>query len=108
LIATTKGVVALTLVSAMFGYVAGQAGPQKCQAVIHVTEAGVDVWVDGLTFRVDTWRDSPIICPLAPGRHELRMTLGGRTLYQESFTLRGGDDVVLTAWDPARPRTAGH
>jgi hypothetical protein len=34
------------------------------------------------------------------------MSRGGRTLYEETFTLRGGDDVVLTAWNPARPGTA--
>jgi hypothetical protein len=108
LTAMGKGVVALALGSAVLGHVAGQAGPQQCQAVIHVTEADVDVWVDGMAFRVGSWRDSPVLCPLAPGRHELRMTRDGRTLYQEAFTLRGNDDVVLTAWDPARPMKAGH
>ena len=104
LTAMTKGVGSLALTCAVLGYVAGQAGPRECGAVIHVTEADVEVWVDGLSYRVDSWEDSPILCPLRPGRHELRMSRGGQTLYEETFTLRRGDDVVLTAWDQARPR----
>jgi hypothetical protein len=104
LTAMTKGVGALGLGCTALGYVAEQAGPRECRAVIHVTEADVDVWVDGLSYRVDSWRDSPILCPLRPGHHALRMCRGGQTLYEETFTLRRGDDVVLTAWDQARPR----
>jgi len=102
LTAMTKGIGALALGAAMLGFVADRAGPQECQAVIHVTEVDVDVWVDGWPYRVDSWRQSPILCSLRPGRHELHMSRGDQTLYEETFTLRRGDDVVLTAWDPAR------
>lgn len=98
----TKGIGSVAFGCVVLGYVAEQAGPRDCRAVIHVTESEVDVWVDGWAYRVESWRDSPILCPLRPGRHALRMSRGGRTLYEETFILQRGDDVVLTAWDPAR------
>src|SRR5262245_32330595 len=102
--ALVKGVGALALSGAVLGYVAHEAGPRECRAVIHVTEADVDVWVDGVVYRIDSWREAPIPCPLRPGRHSLRMFRGGQTLYEETFILRRGDDVVLTAWDAAARR----
>jgi len=107
-IAILAGVSALVLGGAVLGYVATQAGPRECQAVIHVTEADVDVWVDGLKYRIDSWKAAPIVCPLRPGQHALRMSRGSRLLYEESFNLRGGEEVVLTVWDSARHgRTGG-
>ena len=49
---------------------------------------------------VATWREAPIVCNLRRGRHELRMWRGAQLVYRESFRVRPGEDVVLTAWDP--------
>lgn len=76
--------------------------PRLCEAVIHVTELGVDVEVDGRTYRVETPWDTPIVCGLPPGRHGLRMSRSGQVLYEEDFRLERGDMVVLTAWDARR------
>src|SRR5262245_14441684 len=99
LTALTGGAGALALTGTILGFVAAHSGPQECEAVIHVTEADVEVSLDSLSFRVDSWTDEPILCSLRGGRHVLRMTRGDRTLYEESFTVRAGEDVVLTAWD---------
>src|SRR5262249_31930909 len=47
--------------------VAGRAGPQASEVVVHVTEAPVVVTIDGRSYRVATWRDSPIACELPTG-----------------------------------------
>jgi hypothetical protein len=83
--------------------VAGRAGPQASEVVVHVTEAPVVVTKDGRSYPVATWRDSPITCELPMGWHELRMWRGAQPVYQEAFRVRPGENVVLTARDP-RPR----
>ena len=56
--------------------------------------------VDNETYHIDTPAESPIVCELRPGKHGLRMTRNGETLYEEKFTLRPAEEVVLTAWGP--------
>ncbi len=102
--AMTRCVGALALAAAILWQVAENSGPEGCRAVVHVTEQGVDVKIDDSAHRVETWRDSPVVLGLRPGRHTLRMSRRGRVLYEEVFTLRRGDDVVLTAWDATRRR----
>lgn len=69
-------------------------------ATVHVCEPDVDVVVGDRTYRVEDTRTSPLVCELPAGRHELRMSRGGRVLYREVFTLGGGEQVVLTTWVP--------
>jgi hypothetical protein len=102
----TGRVCALLLGGVFLWQVAEQADPRGCEAVVHVTEADVDVWVDRSLFRVEGWNGSPIVCEIRPGRHLLRMFRHGRLLYEESFTLGRGEGIVLTAWDTTRPRVA--
>src|SRR5262245_53051364 len=83
--------------------VAGRAGPESSEVVVHVTESPVVVTIDGQSYRVATWRDSPIACELPTGWHELRMWRGAQLVYQEAFLVRPGENVALTAWGP-RPR----
>ena len=83
--------------------VAGRAGPQASEVVVHVTEAPVVVTIDGRSYPVATWRDSPITCELPTGWHELRVRRGAQLVYQEAFRVRPGENVVLTARNP-RPR----
>lgn len=83
-------------------YAVEHSNPGGCETVVHVTEPGVDVWIDDHAYRVESWQDSPLVCELRPGRHTLRMSRYGRILHEEAFTLRPGADIVLTAWDEAR------
>src|SRR5262245_37581196 len=83
--------------------VAGRAGPQTSEVVVHVTEAPVVVTIDGRSYPVATWQDSPFSCELGMGWHELRMWRGAQLVYQEAFQVRPGENLVLTALDP-RPR----
>jgi hypothetical protein len=66
---------------------------------VHVIEPDVEVIVGGQSF----FEDQPyavIKCPLRAGRHLLRMRRGDRILYEERFTIRRGEDVILTAHCP--------
>jgi hypothetical protein len=45
------------------------------------------------------WGKTPIVFDLRPGRHSARLVKDGRVVYQEEFLLRGGEEVILMAWD---------
>jgi hypothetical protein len=81
-------------------WVAAQSGSQQGSVVIHVTEPNVTVSLDDRVFRIGANHYNPIACELPAGEHLLRMTRGRSLLYAESFTLRKGEDRVLTAWQP--------
>jgi hypothetical protein len=71
----------------------------ESEVVIHVAASDVDVLVDDEHFWINTALKEVIVCRLCPGRHELRMMRDGQLLYQETFTVERGRDVVLTAWE---------
>ncbi len=83
-------------------HVAASAGPQGCEAVIHVTEPDVVVRVDGIFYPIDPAPGAPIVCALRPGCHTLTLHRGGRELYREAFAVEPGGQVVLTARDESR------
>jgi hypothetical protein len=103
LAAVAKGLGACVLSGWLLWQIAEHAGPQTSEVVVHVTESPVVVTIDGRSYPVATWRDSPVVCELCMGWHELRMWRGDRLVYQETFRVRPRENVVLTAWDP-RPR----
>jgi hypothetical protein len=88
----------------ILGWAAVHSGPTRGEVVVHVTEPDVEVEVGGRTFRIEDRRHAPIVCELTPGWHDLVMRRRGRVLHEESFELRAGMSVVLTAWDPNRDR----
>jgi hypothetical protein len=79
--------------------VAERCGSTSCQVIIHVAIPQVHVAVDGATYWVENFGETPIVCDLRPGGHEVRMLRNGRVLYQEQFTLGAGEERILTAWD---------
>lgn len=83
-------------------WVAAHVGPQTGRAIVHVTESDVVVDVGGNTFRVGDDYVGPLVCELPAGEHRLTMTRGTSILYTEVFTIRGGEEWILTAWDPSR------
>jgi hypothetical protein len=97
--ATIKTVAVVFLGGAILWQVGAYSGPPKGIAYVHVTTPQVEVMVDDQTYQVRTIWDSPIVCELRPGRHVLRMTRNGKTLYEERFTVRASEEVVLAAWD---------
>jgi hypothetical protein len=86
---------------AILGWVVEHLEPSTGEAVVHVMEADVEVAIGGNTYVVRERRYDPIVCMLHHGRHELVMSRRGRVLYREWFEIRGGQSVVLTAWDPS-------
>jgi hypothetical protein len=94
-----KAIVGLALGSLVLWQVAIHSGPPNGIAYIHVQEPGVELLVDDLEYHVESLQDTPITCELPPGKHVLRMERNGKTLFTEEFTLRSGDEVVLTAWE---------
>ena len=103
LAAVAKWLGGVMLGGGLLWQVAEHAGPQTSEVVVHVTEYPVVVTIDGRSYPVATRRDSPLVCELRTGWHELRMWRGDRLVYQETFRVRFSDNTVLTAWDP-RPR----
>jgi hypothetical protein len=98
--AIVKGLGACVVGGWLLWQVAERSGPRTSEVVVHVTGFPVVVTIDGRPYPVATWRDSPVVCELHSGPHELRMWRGDRLVYRESFRVRPGVGVVLTAWDP--------
>ncbi len=78
---------------------ADHAGFAESEVFIHVAADDVEVLVDEEAFWIKSALKDVIVCQLRPGRHELRMMRGGQLLYEETFTVENGRDVVLTAWE---------
>jgi hypothetical protein len=97
-----KGLAGMTLSAAVLWQVAEHSVPDMSELVVHVSELGVDVTVDHLGFRVDDYRDMPVVCSVRAGKHLLRMYREGKVIYEEEFTVRRGQDRVLAAWDETR------
>jgi hypothetical protein len=97
-----KGAAGLTLSAVVLWQVAEHSVPDMSELVVHVCELGVDVTVDDLGFRVDDYRDMPVVCSVRAGKHLLRMYREGKVIYEEGFTVRRGEDRVLAAWDETR------
>jgi hypothetical protein len=69
------------------------------QVIIHVAMPPARVVVDGASYDVENLWETPIVCDLRPGRHQVWMLRNGRVLYREEFTLGAGEERILTAWD---------
>jgi hypothetical protein len=99
LLAALKPIAGVALGGAILWQVAMHSGASNGTGYVHVSAAQVDVIVDHATYHVKTIWESPIVCELAPGKHVLQMTRNGQNLYEEEFTIKTGEDVVLTAWE---------
>ena len=79
-------------------WVATNLEPTTGTAIVHVTESDVLVQVGGFSYQISEPTFTPLVCQLPAGEHRLVMTGGSAELHVEEFTLRGGEEVVLTAW----------
>ncbi|SIO15036.1 hypothetical protein SAMN05444166_2714 [Singulisphaera sp. GP187] len=84
--------------AALLYWVASQAGPRTGTAIVHVTEPDVAVSVGSQMFRVDASIHEPLVCDLPAGEHRLKMMRGTTVLYDETFSIVGGEEHVLTTW----------
>jgi hypothetical protein len=98
----TRLVGASTLAAGVFWQVAEHAGRRECVAYVHVMEPRVDVTIDDEAYRIEGFESAPIVSQLRPGRHTLKMSRRGQILYKEEFSLRAGEEIVLTAWQKER------
>lgn len=97
---------ACLLGGAALWWVAAHAGPQTGTVVIHVNEPQVVIGVDAMTFPVEHGLLRPLVCDLPAGEHRLTMRRGGTVLYEEGFSLEGGEHRVLVAWAQRAPGAA--
>lgn len=88
---------------AILVWVADHSGPPNGQVIVHVMESDVTLTIGGNTYQIEALRYAPIVCTLPRGRHELILSRGSQVLYRESFELRGGESLILNAWDPPTP-----
>jgi hypothetical protein len=107
LFAMIKGMAPLGLGSVILWQVAIHSGSQKGTAYVHVSQPNVDVMVDGTEYYIESLKQTPIVCELAPGRHRLRMRQTGRVVYDEEFTVGTGQEIVLVAWERPDEAPAG-
>jgi hypothetical protein len=89
---------------AVLGWVVEHCEPRDNEVVVHVMEPDVDVTIGNQTFQIEGRRFDPIVCYLSPGWHPLVMRRRDRILFEESFEVPRGENVVRTAWDPERLR----
>jgi hypothetical protein len=87
---------------AVLGWVVDDCEPRDNEVVVHVMEPDVDVTIGNQTFQIEGRRSDPIVCSLAAGWHPLVMRRRDRILFEESFEVRRGANVVRTAWAPER------
>lgn len=94
-----KRVGAFLLGAIVLWHVAEHCGATRGRAIVHVAVPRVDLMVDEVRYSVDSLWETPIVCDLRPGRHTVQMLRNGRVLYREEFTIGGGEEIVLSAWD---------
>src|SRR6516162_9271833 len=96
-VAKCLGAVVLSVV--VLWQAADNSGSADSEVFIHVAADDVEVLVDEEAFWIHSALKDVIVCRLRPGWHELRMMRDGQVLYEETFTVDRGRDVVLTAWE---------
>jgi len=78
---------------------ADSVGFVESEVFIQVATDDVEVLVDDESYWIKSRLNEVIVCRLRPGQHELRMMRDGQLLYEETFTVECGHDLVLTAWE---------
>ena len=95
-----RGVAALLLGGTTLWWIVEQVGPTQGTVLVHVTEPDVEVTIAGQTVSIEERRYTPIECRVHAGRYLLQVTRGDRILYEEWFTVRRVEEVMLTASCP--------
>ncbi|MHC5540802.1 hypothetical protein ACYOEI_21485 [Singulisphaera rosea] len=94
------------LAATIWWLVASVAGEETASVVVHVQDANVEVRIDDQFVFVEERIYAPLPFELRAGTHELSMRRGERILYQETFTIQGGEERVLMVWDRSKEPTS--
>lgn len=95
----SRWLLATLLAATVWWFVASVAGQETGTVVVHVQDSNVEVRIDDQFVFVEERIYAPLPFELRPGTHELSMRRGEKILYQETFTLQGGEERVLMVWD---------
>jgi hypothetical protein len=100
-LAAFKTVSAVVVGGAILWEVVLHCGPPSGTVYVHVAHGYGDLTVDDATYHVKTLWETPIVRNVQPGRHIVRMSLDGRLVFEQEFSIGAGEEIVLTAWDSA-------
>lgn len=100
-----KSLVVLILALVVLWPTVHVAGTEDSEIVVEVMEQHVQVVIDDHIFWIADQRESPIILPVHPGSHVLRVYRDTDEIQKLEFSLQLGQRGVFTAWDPARANT---
>ena len=92
------GLCGALLGGALLSMVAAQDRSGTATVVVHVTEPDVVVTLGGASFSVDGVTYTPFVRDLPAGRHRLTMRRRGALIHAEEFSVKDGEEKVLTAW----------
>jgi hypothetical protein len=92
-----KGLLACALTVGVLWWVVERSGPREGTVILHVMERGVEVTLAGRTYYFREMTEEPLVLRLPAGSYRVRVRRGDTVLHAESFTLRGGESVVLAA-----------
>jgi hypothetical protein len=99
IVTAARRLVAASLALLVFWQVAQHAGARRAMAIVHVVATDVVVAVDDRAYPIESVAESPLVCELGTGEHVLRMRRGPRLVYEEKFTLRPGQELILAAYE---------
>lgn len=96
LIATTvKRLGAVCLAFVLLWHLVRHSGAEVGKAVVYAPRAGVLVSIDHRTYRIDSLKDSPVVCELNPGVHVVQVRRNELLLGEENFTVAPGKSVAV-------------
>lgn len=92
-----KGLVALSLSLGVLWWVVEQSGPREGVVILHVMERDVRVTLAGRDYDFQEMTTEPLVVRVLSGRYGFQVRRRGIVLHTETFTLRGGETMVLVA-----------
>jgi hypothetical protein len=92
-----QGLLACALAGSVFWWVVEHSGEGEGAVIIHVMELDVEVIIAGRVYYVQEATAAPFVLRLPPGTYDFRVRRRNAVLHAESFTLRGGESMVLAA-----------
>jgi hypothetical protein len=85
------------LAAGVFWWVVEHSGSGEGTVTLHVLEPGVEVTLAGRVYFFQEMTSEPFVLRLRAGRYDFRVRRGDTVLRAQTFTLRGGESIVLAA-----------
>ena len=93
---------AVCLVFVVFWHLTSRDAPRRGKAMVHLALADhAMVWIDRQLYRIDSSKDTPVVCDLAPGRHVAQAWRNGFMEGEEAFTVEPGRVAIVGPIDHA-------